>query len=271
MTRIDVKDDVLELALRGDAQAVERIVRLLQGPFHDLARRMVLSPADAEDVTQEALIRTITHLAQFDRRSRFSTWAWRIAVNACLDARAGRSRAPLLSEAEFAADLEEGLDTEAPERPDDAAALAEVKVGCGIAMLATLDADHRVAYVLGEILELPPEEAAQVLGVTPAAFRKRLSRSRHRVADMLRSWCGIAREENACRCHRRLERARSLGRVSPAPGPPPFDLPSLRAQLHRMEALRAAAAYYRADGHLEPGADFVSRIRDLLRTAGGEG
>ncbi len=264
MTRIQIENGEIDRAVAGDAAAIDELVRTLQGPFFDLARRMVLDPGDAEDAGQEALLRVVTHLAQYDRRARFSTWAWRIALNACLDARARRYRLPMLSEDAFGADLADGLDPDAAERPEDAALLGEVKVGCGIAMLSTLDGDHRAAYVLGDILELDGQEAAEVLGIQPAAYRKRLSRARRRVAGALRAWCGIVREENPCRCHRRLGRARALGRVSGSPAHATLDLPALRAQVRRMEALRAATAYYRADGELRPRGDLAARVRDLL-------
>jgi RNA polymerase sigma factor (sigma-70 family) len=225
---------------------------------------MVLDRGDAEDAAQEALLRVATHLARFDKRSLFSTWAWRIAVNACLDARARRYRLPVLSDEAFGADLADGLDPRAPERPEDAALLAEVKIGCGIAMLATLDGAHRSAYVLGDILELDGEEGAEVLGIDPATYRKRLSRARSRIAAGLQAWCGIVREENPCRCHRRLGRARALGRVSGSPPPPAVDLAALRDQVRRMEALRAATAYYRADGEIGSRRDLAARVRELL-------
>jgi RNA polymerase sigma factor (sigma-70 family) len=267
MQRIAIDDTTIERALAGDAAAVEGVVRTLQGPFFDLARRMALDPADAEDAAQEALLRAVTHLAQFDRRARFSTWAWRIALNACLDVRARRRRLPVLPEEAFGADLMEGLDADAPERPDDAAALTEVKIGCGVAMLASLDADHRAAYVLGDILELDGDEAAEVLGIQPAAYRKRLSRARERIAGALQTWCGVVRAENPCRCHRRLGRARALGRVSGAPSRAPLDLPALRAQVSRMDGLRAALAFYRADGQLRSRSDLAARVRELLSKA----
>lgn len=267
---IRIEDAVVQRAVAGDAAAVDVLVGTLQAPFFDLARRMVLDPADAEDASQEALLRVVTHLAQFDGRARFSTWAWRIAVNACLDARARRYRLPVLSDEAFGADLADGLDADAPERTEDAALLTEVKIGCGIAMLSILDGDHRAAYVLGDVLELDGDEAAEVLGIEPAAYRKRLSRARSRIARSLQAWCGIAREENPCRCHRRLGRARALGRVSGSPPAPALDLPALREQVRRMEALRAATAYYRADGELRPRRDLAERVRELLVRALGE-
>lgn len=270
MQRIELGEEVIERALAGSAAAVAELVTELQGPFFDLARRMVLDPGDAEDAAQEALLRLVTHLAQFDRRSRFSTWAWRIALNACLDARARRYRLPVMSEEAFGADLADGLDRDAPELPEDAALLTEVKIGCGIAMLSTLDGQLRAAYVLGDILELDGEEAAEVLGIGQTAYRKRLSRARRRISDALQTWCGIAREDNPCRCHRRLGRARALGRVSGSPSGLPLDVRGLREQVRRMEALRAATAYYRADGALRSRRDLAARVRELLGRSLGE-
>ena len=267
MRALRIDDEVIERAVAGDAAAIETIVSVLRGPFFELARRMVLDPGDAEDATQEALLRVVTHLAGFDRRARFSTWAWRVALNACLDARARRYRLPVLTDEAFASDLADGLDPAAPERPEDAALLAEVKIGCGIAMLATLDGDLRAAYVLGDILELDGEDAAAALGIAPAAYRKRLSRARRRISGALQRWCGIVRAENPCRCHRRLPRAVALGRVPGSLSPPALDLPRLRAQVRRMEALRAAAAYYRADGELRSPRDLAARVRELLSRA----
>lgn len=267
MRRIRIDGAVIERALARDPAALDQLAGALQGPFFELARRMVLDAGDAEDAVQEALLRVVTHLDQFDRRARFSTWAFRVALNACLDARARRYRLPVLSDQAFGADLADGLDAEAPERPEDAAALAEVKIGCGIAMLSTLDAPHRAAYVLGDVLGLDGQEAAAVLEIRPAAYRQRLSRARSQIAGTLQRWCGIAREENPCRCHRRLARARLLGRVPGSamqPGRPGPDLPALRKLVGRMEALRAAAAFYRADGEFRPGGDMTGRVREWL-------
>jgi hypothetical protein len=80
-------------------------------------------------------------------------------------------------------------------------------------MLLCLDRPHRLAYILGEILGLGHREAAEVLEITPAAFRKRLSRARQRLHAFLRSQCGLVSESAPCRCERRIVPAMARGRV----------------------------------------------------------
>ena len=58
-------------------------------------------------------------------------------------------------------------------------------------MLLSLDRELRIAYVLGDIFNLSGEEAAEVLEIDPATYRKRLSRARVRLHDFLRGWCGV--------------------------------------------------------------------------------
>ena len=74
-------EDLARLALDGDRDAVERLVKELQGDIYGLALRMLWNREDAEDATQEILVRTVTRLSQFDFRSRLKTWVYRILVN----------------------------------------------------------------------------------------------------------------------------------------------------------------------------------------------
>src|SRR5262249_45238146 len=153
-------------------------VRAVQRDVYGLALRFLWHPEDAEDATQEILIRIVTGLGGFRGESSFRTWVYRIACNALLGLRKKRMEERTVSWEEFGEDLGQGL-SDAPLRAagrvDEALLLEEVKVGCTHAMLLCLDRDHRLAYVLGAILELEHREAAEVLAISPAAFRKRLS------------------------------------------------------------------------------------------------
>jgi RNA polymerase sigma factor (sigma-70 family) len=282
--QIDISREAIDKAISGDTRAIEQIVRALEGPFFQLARRMMLDPADAEDATQECLLRVLMRLSQYEGQAKFSTWAFRVAVRRILDFREQKYKAPLLTFEAFAADLVQGLEPEAPERAEDVALLTQVKIGCGRALLQALDADHRIVYVLGEIMGLDGEEGADVLEIEPATFRKRLSRARERIRDALSKCCGVVNESAACLCHRRLDRALALGRVAPVRrleaegrefGPmrrpvrcaePPLDLPVLRATIAQIDELERAAAFYRCEPPPALDRDFVAAIRQLLRT-----
>ncbi len=68
-----------------------------------------------------------------------------------------------------------------------------------------LDRTLRIAYIVGDILGLPGEEAAAVLDLDAATFRKRLSRARARLYAFMRTRCGVPDPANACRCERQVD------------------------------------------------------------------
>src|SRR5262249_22269550 len=78
-------------AQQGDAAALEALVRAIQDQIYRLAMRMVGDPADAEDATQEILVKVITHLGSFRGESTFGTWMYRVAANHLLTLRKLRS------------------------------------------------------------------------------------------------------------------------------------------------------------------------------------
>ena len=167
-------EDESRRALDGDRDALDRVVRALQGDIYGLALRMLCNREDAEDATQEILVRIVTRLSQFDFRSKLKTWAYRVAVNYILDVRKSPVERLHLSFERFADDLTSGLDLEAPTETERSLLIEEVKVGCTFGMLQCLDRPHRLAYVLGEIMEIPGPDAAEVLEISPDLFRKRL-------------------------------------------------------------------------------------------------
>lgn len=208
-------EDLAHRALTGDRDAVAGIVRELKSPIYALALRMLWHPEDAKDATQEILVRTITRLSQFDFRSRLKTWAYRVAANYLLDVKKSCVEREKLSFDSLSEDLLDGLSNDGPADSELSLLTEEVKVGCTLAMLQCLDRPHRLAYVLGEIFDLPALEAAHAMSLEPAAFRKRLQRAREAVESFTRAHCGLVNDAAPCGCHRRVPAAVSSGRVRP--------------------------------------------------------
>ena len=254
---------LVERAVGGDASAVSTLVSELQRPFFHLALRMLMQHEDAEEAAQEALLKVITRLASWRGESAFTTWAWSVATRSVLDYERTRGRRPWLTFDGFAEDLQTDLDEGAVERPEDSVLLAQVKIGCSRALLQCLDSDHRIAYVMGEIMEVPGPEAATALEISPEVYRKRLSRARERMAAALRQNCGLVRTDNPCACHKRLRPAQTKGRLDPRDGAEGLDLPALRKQVQDLSEIAATAAVYRAD----PQASVAERILPQLHRA----
>ncbi len=206
-------NDLVSAAQQGGKNALEDLVRRVQDRVHHLAIRMLVNPEDAAEATQEILILVITKLSTFRGESAFQTWVYRVAANYLLNAKRIRDRDHGLNFEIFRADLESGL-VAAPSA-EDTLMLNELRIACTMAMLLCLDLKHRIAYVLGDILELDHGEAAQILDISKANYRKRLSRARGQVVDFTSQNCGLANTAAKCTCPRRLSAALAAGRIRP--------------------------------------------------------
>lgn len=208
-------EDLARQAIGGDRDALDRLIRALQGDVYALALRMLWNREDAEDATQEVLVRVVTRLAQFDFRSKLKTWVYRIAVNYILDVKKSPVEHMNLNFQRFGADLVEGLSSDGPSNSERSVLVEEVKIGCTLGMLQCLDRPHRLAYVIGEILDLSGPESAEALGISPELFRKRLQHARSAIEAFTRAHCGLASDSAGCACNRRVPAAIRLGRVRP--------------------------------------------------------
>lgn len=256
-------EDHARRALDGDQDALDALVRGLQQDVYGVALRMLWNREDAEDATQEILVRVVTRLAQFDFRSRLRTWVYRVAVNYILDVKKSPVERMHLTFDRFADDLSDGLSESGPAETERSVLVEEVKVGCTLGMLQCLDRAHRLAYIFGEILELPGPEAADVLELRPDVFRKRLQRARDDVARFTRARCGLVSDAAACRCHRRVPAALQRGRVRAdaidfATGPASFD--EARALVRQVEDARRALAIHRSSHPRDSAVDFARRL-----------
>ena len=205
-------------AKEGDREALEALVATIRHDIYNLAVRMLWHPADAEDATQEILLRIVTKLATFRADSAFRTWMFRVATNHLLNVRRSRAEHEALTFERFASNLETGLSDPpagAADDPRQALLVEEVKLGCTTGMLLCLSREERLAYILGDIFELQSDDAARSLGIQPPAFRKRLSRARDRLRAFMRAHCGLIDRSVACSCKRRVAPAVAHGRVDP--------------------------------------------------------
>lgn len=246
MNMNELGPEQVQAALDGDPSAVRTVVQTLQRPVFHLALRMLMHHDDAEEATQEALLKVVTRLSSFDGRSLFSTWAWSVATRSIIDFSRARSRPHALTFEDFAKDVTRDLDQTATTRPEDAVLVGQVKVGCARAMLQCLDEDQRLAYVLGEILEVDQVQAAQALGLTAATFRKRLERARLRVATAVRAFCGVVSAQAQCRCRKRLVPAQAMRRLDRR-DTSDLDVFELHQRIEQLDADSASRMFFRAD------------------------
>jgi len=175
-----VDDAILvEAAQEGDTDAFEALVRRHRNAVYRVALRMLGSPADAQDVTQETFTRAWRALRSFRRESSVNTWLYRIVTRRCLDVIAARTPA-----AEDLATLElrarESGPAESVERGER---LRAVTVA-----ISRLPGDQRAALVLREFEGLSYQQLAGVLGITVPAVKGRIHRARLAVLEQMEAW-----------------------------------------------------------------------------------
>jgi RNA polymerase sigma factor (sigma-70 family) len=253
----------------GDTAALEHIVSAVRDDVYRLALRMLWHPDDAQDATQEVLVRIVTRIGSYRGEASFRTWAYRVAANHILNWRKSRVEQEDLTFRRFAEQLRDGLADPRADSPDASLLAEEVKLGCTLGMLLCLDREQRLAYVLSDVFELPSETAAYVCDTSAATLRKRASRARARLRAFVAQNCGLVNRQAACRCDRRVETAVRIGRVDPA-APLFATHHSLDAAVGEMERLHDLASLIRSHPDYRAAEDTAQRIRDIV-TSGGFG
>jgi RNA polymerase sigma-70 factor (ECF subfamily) len=178
----------LQALKAGDRAEFARLVEMHSPLVYRLALRMMGDPQDAEDVLQETFLKAHRHLGGFDGRARLSTWLYRIAANEALMTLRRRKPEPLSIEQSVAIDGEELPEpvqivdwTRLPEAELTSAEAAQVLNQA----IEALPDSLRMVFLLREMEGLSTLEAAEVLNLSEAAVKTRLSRARLRLRELL--------------------------------------------------------------------------------------
>ncbi len=142
--------------------------------IYAVCRRVMGNDADAADGCQEALLAIVRGISRFDNRSKFSTWAYRVATNACLDELRRRKRRPLPSDSVS--------DTPATSQSHDAQTTDRLVLTVALDQLAE---DFRLPLVLRDIVGCDYNEIANLLNIPPGTVRSRIARGRKHLSSTL--------------------------------------------------------------------------------------
>jgi RNA polymerase sigma factor (sigma-70 family) len=211
--------ELVEQAKNGDCTALETLVLRHQAWIYNIAVRMVFQPHDAEEVTQEVLVKVITKLSTFQGESKFRTWLYRIAANHVLNMKRRRAENQVTTFAAYGAAIRNTPDLDLPDPKNVPVALPllveEAKNGCTMGMLLCLDRKQRLIFTLGEILGVSDSVGGEVLEMSAENFRQRLSRARRDLHNFMNDQCGLVNKNNACRCPKKTRGFIEHGHVDP--------------------------------------------------------
>lgn len=218
----DPDEKLVTGARAGDRDQLEVLLTRHLPWLFNLSLRMLHRRADAEDATQEILLKTIKALPEFRSEAKFRTWLYRIAVNHLLNVKKPKWAAAdaVCSFTVASAGLRQVPDLDPPDPrtvPVPIEILVEeTKNNCMIGTLLCLDGRQRLVFTLGEIFGVSDEVGAEIVDVTPANFRQILSRARRDLYEYLRDNCSLVNAENNCKCVRKTRAFIQAGFVDPA-------------------------------------------------------
>ena len=208
---------LIDRAVEGDRAALECLLTGVQDLVYSLSLRMLGSPQDAEDALQEIMIKIMTQLAGFRKESAFSTWVYRIATNYLINCKKSMFAQRPLSFEFYGEDINAGFipNTDDLLQGVESGILAqELKASCTNVMLQCLDPESRCIYVLGLMFQADSRICGEIFGISPQAYRQRLSRIRKKVAAFLGEYCGLSQTGKCC-CEKRVGYAIATHRLDP--------------------------------------------------------
>ena len=208
---------LVEKATAGDKKALETLIAGVQDIVFNLSLRMLGTFTDAEDATQDILLKMITHLSSFRGDSAFTTWVFSIAVNHLKTYRKHMFAHYPLSFEYYGNDIENGKIQDVPDLTQNVEKdilAEELKLSCTNVMLQCLDTESRCIFILGTMFKVDSRIAGDILDMSPEAYRQRLSRIRRKMADFLGQYCGEY-GSGRCKCKDRVNYAIQSHRINP--------------------------------------------------------
>jgi RNA polymerase sigma factor (sigma-70 family) len=259
-------------AVQGSKNALEKIIFRIQESVYSFSLRMLFNPEDAEDTAQEILIAVITNLRGYRHEGPFRAWVMRIAANKLKAVRKSYAENKMSTAGNLDGIIDryeangwfsKPLDVPQPYLE------AETRAVCTHAMLLCLNRSHRMAFILGVVMEVSSHEGAKILDIKPAAYRKRLSRGRSKVREFLTNNCGLFSSSNRCRCNNILPAYLKKGWIDPDR---PIFIPKnsdeksplkLGSYLKEMDELKKLSFIYNA---IPPSDfDFVDTVKEIYQ------
>ncbi len=176
------EQDYLRLAQQGDSEAITQLVQTYQQNVFSVCYRMLGEATEAEDATQEALVKALTNLASYDLERPFKPWLLRIASNECIDRI--RRRKDVLSLDSLGEDG--AWEWKAGDSPSPESELLRAERQAAVrTMLEQLGPEDRSVVMLFYWENLPYTEIEEITGLTVSAIKSRLFRARRVLAEML--------------------------------------------------------------------------------------
>lgn len=207
---------LVEKAINGDREALNDIIAYHQPFIYNVAWKMCHDPLDAEDLTQEVLIKVITKLAQFNFKSSFRTWLYRIVVNEFLQGKRRKSEPQFSSFEAYGEQLEQVPNPSLTIEEEIALKelSKEMQIRCMSGMIMCLTREQRLIFILGASFGIDHNMGAEIFDISPQNFRVKLHRAKKDLFSYMNNKCGLVNKENPCRCPKKAKALKAMGALN---------------------------------------------------------
>ncbi len=180
--------EIIRLILQGEKEKYRLLMEKYQPLIFRTCLGFVHNKDDSDDLTQEVFVQAYQSLSSFKGEAAFSTWLYRIAVNASLNRMRKSKKKSILQYFKSIPGAEKEIQdqfvNEAPENPEEILISKEYSDWLRIA-LDSLPENQRTAIVLSKYDDLPQKEIAEIMGITEGAVEALLQRAKKNLRERL--------------------------------------------------------------------------------------
>ena len=199
---------LIQGSISGNPTSLSELLQKHQDYIYNIALKMLNNINDAEDVTQEILLKIVSKIKSFDpTRAKFRTWLYRITFNHVLNVKKSPYEQNVTSFDVFFDAIGSAEDDPLTEQEvkENQVLLEEAKVSCMAGMLMCLTRIQRLTYIVGDVYRIHHKIGAEMFEISVENFRQRLSRARKDLHQWMHNKCGLVNEENPCRCKNKMK------------------------------------------------------------------
>ncbi|GAB5472650.1 MAG: hypothetical protein Mars2KO_07490 [Maribacter sp.] len=200
-------------AIDGNKESLNEIISYHQPFIYNVAWKMCHNPLDAQDLTQEVLIKVITKLGQFNFKSKFRTWLYRIVVNEFLQSKRRKGETQFSDFDDYGERLDQVPNPELSieEEISYQELSKEMQIQCMSGMIMCLNREQRLIFILGASFGIDHTLGADLFGISKQNFRIKLHRARKDLFSYMNDKCGLVNKENPCRCPKKAKALKEMG------------------------------------------------------------
>lgn len=199
--------NLVKASLKGNKQALNELIGIHRPYIFNVAWKFTFDPKDAEDLTQEALIKVITKLSQFKFESQFRTWLYRIVFNEFLQSKRKKSEKQFTDFNDQGERLDsiENAFLEVQEEVEYEELAKELRYRCLSGMIMCLTREQRLLFIVGETFGVDHNLGAEIFNLSKSNYRVKLHRARKELINFMQQKCGLMNPKNPCRCSKKAK------------------------------------------------------------------